>query len=283
MSDWFEILVCPSCRHGLTHKDNLLRCVTCSRDYPLRQGRPNFLAMAEQDALLDGVDAASMVAGYRAPSKLMTSLRGLISSEYQPGNAWRDAKARALATEGKALVIGSGITRYDNAIHLDIDDFPGVDVVGDAHHLPLADGSVGSVVCETVLEHVPAPNQVIAETLRVLKPGGRFFYIVPFLFPFHGHPSDYQRWSKQGLRAAFEAFDEVEVGIHAGPCSAMVNLLTEWAYLFSGFAFPKMYVPIKGGLTALLFPIKYLDLWCNRLPEAHRMAATLYISGRRRP
>ena len=35
--------------------------------------------------------------------------------------------------------------------------------------------------------------------------GGRFFFIAPFVFPFHGHPSDFRRWSRQGIEAEFVA------------------------------------------------------------------------------
>jgi SAM-dependent methyltransferase len=156
-----------------------------------------------------------------------------------------------------------------------------VDLVADAHRLPFRDDSVPAAVCETVLEHVAEPDRIIGEAHRVLKPGGHFFFIVPFVFPFHGQPNDFQRWSREGLRQAFAAFDEVEVGIHGGPCSALVNLLSEWAFVVTGLRFPRGYVAIKGLATALLFPLKFLDLIANRLPEAHRMAATLYVSGRK--
>jgi SAM-dependent methyltransferase len=45
-------------------------------------------------------------------------------------------------------------------------------VAGDAVRLPLRSGSVGGVLLRYVVQHVPAPQAVLAEALRVLRPGG---------------------------------------------------------------------------------------------------------------
>jgi len=42
--------------------------------------------------------------------------------------------------------------------------------------LPIASASHDIVICCDVLEHVDAPDKVIAEVARVLKPNGIFFY-----------------------------------------------------------------------------------------------------------
>jgi SAM-dependent methyltransferase len=43
---------------------------------------------------------------------------------------------------------------------------------GSAGRLPLRSGSAGSVLLRYVLQHVPAPDPVLAEARRVLRPGG---------------------------------------------------------------------------------------------------------------
>lgn len=279
MNFWVDSLVCPVCRGELDILEQGRNCPACQRFYPVADQVFYFLETHHSADLLKGVDGDAMVQGYRQPSALLGRLRQIISSEYFPGKAWRSARSQTLTAQGGCLVMGSGVSRYENACHLDIDDFPGVDVVADAHRIPFADNSFSGVICEVVLEHVPNPTQIISEAWRVLRPGGRVFFIVPFLFPFHGHPHDYRRWSRQGLETDFAQFKRLEIGIHGGPCSSMVNLLSEWVYVLSGFAFPKAYVPIKGAATALLFPLKFLDLIVNRFPEAHRLASTLYVSG----
>jgi ubiquinone/menaquinone biosynthesis C-methylase UbiE len=48
-----------------------------------------------------------------------------------------------------------------------------------AEHLPFADGEFDFVWIFDVLEHVESPEQVLAEVVRVLKPGGRFHIVLP--------------------------------------------------------------------------------------------------------
>lgn len=287
MPSWIPSLACASCRRPLELDPANLpaqgaACRHCGARFSQHQRVFHFLdADHHTRRLLQTTEGGLMEAGYRRPNRFLQKLRRIISSEYSPGQAWRRAKAQTLANPGLKLIIGSGITRYEDAVHLDIDDFPGVDVVGDAHHLPFADNSFAGVVCEVVLEHVRAPREVIAETWRTLAPGGHAFFIVPFLFPYHGHPADFNRWTHEGLAQSFAAFEPVTVGIHAGPCSAMVNLLSEWGYVVSGMQYPRGYTLIKGGLTAALFPLKFADLAVNRFPEAHRLASTLYVHAKK--
>ncbi len=45
--------------------------------------------------------------------------------------------------------------------------------------LPFADRHFATVVSNSVLEHIPALDPVLAEVARVLRPGGRFIFCVP--------------------------------------------------------------------------------------------------------
>jgi ubiquinone/menaquinone biosynthesis C-methylase UbiE len=54
---------------------------------------------------------------------------------------------------------------------------------GDALALPFADGEFDRVVAAEILEHVPADLQVLAEVVRVLRPGGTVALTVPRWFP----------------------------------------------------------------------------------------------------
>jgi SAM-dependent methyltransferase len=74
------------------------------------------------------------------------------------------------------------------------------DVYGDAQILPFADNSVDAVLLLDVLEHLPCPDKSFSEIARVLKPKGTFVLKVPFIYPIHDAPLDFQRWTKYGLQ-----------------------------------------------------------------------------------
>lgn len=74
------------------------------------------------------------------------------------------------------------------------------DVFADACHLPVADACVDGVVCLEVIEHVPDPALAVTEIARTLKPGGRAWISMPFLYPVHNEPFDFQRYTEFGLR-----------------------------------------------------------------------------------
>lgn len=51
--------------------------------------------------------------------------------------------------------------------------------VSDANPLPLADAVASRVLCTEVLEHVDDPDQLLAELVRIGKPGARYLLSVP--------------------------------------------------------------------------------------------------------
>jgi SAM-dependent methyltransferase len=78
------------------------------------------------------------------------------------------------------------------------------DVFADAKQLPFADGCFDAAVCLEVLEHVSDPARVISEIARVIRPGGTAWLSMPFLYPLHDAPYDFQRYTEFGLRRDFE-------------------------------------------------------------------------------
>jgi SAM-dependent methyltransferase len=74
------------------------------------------------------------------------------------------------------------------------------DVFADGAQLPFATGSIDCITCLEVLEHVPDPAIVIAEISRVLVRGGRGWISMPFLYPIHDAPFDFQRYTPYGMQ-----------------------------------------------------------------------------------
>ena len=78
------------------------------------------------------------------------------------------------------------------------------EVFADAACLPFSDGIFDAVACLEVLEHVRAPDKVLSEIARVLRPGGMAYVSMPFLYPVHDAPHDYQRWTTHGWHRSAE-------------------------------------------------------------------------------
>lgn len=72
-------------------------------------------------------------------------------------------------------------------------------VIGSLEKSPFEDNSFDAIICNAVLEHVPNVHVVMSELARVLKPGGYLMAGVPFLQPMHLNPTDFRRYTSDGL------------------------------------------------------------------------------------
>jgi SAM-dependent methyltransferase len=88
---------------------------------------------------------------------------------------------------------------------------PGVDVVLDLHQINLPDASVGTVICCETLEHVEFPRKAVSEIHRILAPDGVLIVTVPMNLLIHNYPSDYWRYTPEGLKSLLAEFKHVVV------------------------------------------------------------------------
>ena len=121
----------------------------------------------------------------------------------------------AHASSARTLDLGAQSGPYGayfpHRVSLDLRPGPGVQVVGDAQALGIADAAFEVVLCTEVLEHLPEPQKAIDEMFRVLKPGGELLLTTRFLFPIHDAPHDYFRYTKYGLRHLLRRFEILEL------------------------------------------------------------------------
>jgi ubiquinone/menaquinone biosynthesis C-methylase UbiE len=86
------------------------------------------------------------------------------------------ATTRVLARLSGSLTVVELAESYCERLRRKLDD--DVEIVqADATAMPFAEGRFSSVVCFTMLHHVPSPelqNRLLAEVSRVLRPGGVF-------------------------------------------------------------------------------------------------------------
>lgn len=104
------------------------------------------------------------------------------------------------------------------------------DLTWDGHTIPLADASVDCAMATEVLEHCFDPSLVLQEIKRVLKPGGAFFFTVPFLWPIHDAPHNHYRYTPYALeRLLAEAgFNDIRIEALGGWNAAMAQMIGLW-------------------------------------------------------
>ena len=129
-----------------------------------------------------------------------------------------------MGPSGVGLNVGAGGTKLDPRIkNLDLAPGEHIDYVCDATAIPVPDDSFDLIVSQETLEHVADPWKVMAEMHRVLKPGGKIYCQLPFVIGYHPGPTDFWRFSKEGIQQLVEqsGFKTEEIGIPsvAGPDS----------------------------------------------------------------
>jgi SAM-dependent methyltransferase len=134
----------------------------------------------------------------------------------------------------KVLVIGSGEkgvgtdqlwTNDKIEIHgVDIYGSNSVDIICDAHYLPLENEHYDGVWIQAVLEHVVEPQKVVAEIYRILKPSGLVYAETPFMQQVHEGAYDFTRFTVLGHRYLFKNFESIDIGGNKGP-----ELVFAWA------------------------------------------------------
>ena len=97
--------------------------------------------------------------------------------------------------------------------------------------MPIRSGAIDAALATELLEHVPDPQPLLRETARVLRPGGRLYVTVPYLWPLHDVPDDMFRYTPFALERALRAagFTEVELRATGGWDASLAQLLGLWA------------------------------------------------------
>jgi uncharacterized protein YbaR (Trm112 family) len=182
-----------------------------------------------------------------------------------------------VAQDSLCLSIGGGPGRpHPSLVNLNIGPFPNVEVVGDAHSLPYADGSVDAIYCEAVLEHLTDPDRAVAEMFRVCRPGGQVYANSPFIAAYHGYPNHFQNFTLTGHVHLFASagFQIRESGPAVGPVFTMLDLFGKFLWEYS----PRpLRWPTKAAWLIVWYLVLPLDRFVNIRDNAYVLASTTYL------
>ena len=164
----------------------------------------------------------------------------------------------------RVLIIGSGTIGFGlkwlyemesvEITGLDIYFSDTVDLIADAHNIPIESNVFDVVIIQAVLEHVLSPSKVVAEIYRVLKQDGFVYAETPFLQAVHEGPYDFMRFTHSGHRFLFKDFLELDSGVVQGVSTSFLWAISSFSKgLTRSTRFSKV-------LSTLLSPIVFLDL-----------------------
>ena len=142
---------------------------------------------------------------------------------------------------GRLIDLGCGAKPYEAVFAPFIDSYFGVDfgATADLHYGEdtkadlLVDGtdtklpasSFETVLSTQVLEHVFDTEAFLAECHRLLAPGGKGIFTVPFVWQCHAEPNDFYRFTRYGLERLFvdRGFRVVELRPIGGAYAALLQ------------------------------------------------------------
>lgn len=185
------------------------------------------------------------VAGLNARLQAITR-RARVDLRYLHDDRTRAHVADAVGGMGRVLDVGGGmrgaLAGFGGTVEtLDLNDIDAAaenltrpDILGDVCS-PFPDWMAGhydAVIALAVLEHVYDPAAAVANFRISLRPGGRLFVYVPWMWRYHAPKGlvfqDYQRLSRDGMAYLLRDFDEVTLYPIRGKYSAILNMLKLW-------------------------------------------------------
>lgn len=180
--------------------------------------------------------------------------------------------------------VGSGTSRLHPRItNVDLLPHENVDVVANAERLPFGDASVDLVVSQEAVEHVADPFLAVREMARVLRPGGIAYVQTPFVIGYHPGPTDFWRFSVEGIRRLVEqaGLEVIRIAPSVGPGTGFYRIAVELLPSAAAMLSPRAYLPTKGATALLLSPLKLLDRVLAGTPQIDRIAGGYFVVARK--
>ncbi|RLI52630.1 MAG: hypothetical protein DRO87_12895 [Candidatus Thorarchaeota archaeon] len=261
-------LICPYCnRHPFvvySEKEGAFTCRECGRVYNKWDGRPCFI---DKDIIRLDPYWSQTTEGKRV-SRLIKLLKmtymALKAPRVFPKKKPHFELLNVLRQEKDdfmALYIGYNQPFEEDLqkhiIQLEIVPKKYVDIIAPGEKIPFPDSSFDLVVISGVIEHTQRPFEVVDESFRVLKYGGRLYISSPWIYPFHG--GDNYRFSHEGLRLLCSRFSKIEIGSLHGPLHSL-GIFLQYSFV-EYLSFRRRYLRYALSVIAswLFFPLILAD------------------------
>jgi SAM-dependent methyltransferase len=273
----FKKLACPDCKRDIVLVNSSLACSNCGKEFPVI-GNGTIPVM---------FSTGSDFADSKVNQWELTNVKNIEVKDYRKSRLLPRTNVTNLAKkkkktifshmkDGDILNIGSGQERFhhhQNVTNLDITPHNNSDIIADSHCLPFKDNCFDFVYSNSVFEHLKKPFVVAKEINRILRKGGMMWCDAPLIYPVHGVPYDYFRYTPDGLKSLFNDMECVEIGASLGPFAAIATYTERIADVIwptrTGFMF-------RWILAWCLHPLKYLDPWVVK-KDPINCGASFYI------
>jgi SAM-dependent methyltransferase len=168
------------------------------------------------------------------------------------------SKHRQELANGKALDFGAGVSPYAaifeqagiTLLRADIEpDNPQVLAISPDGRVPLPDSSLDAVLSTQVLEHVADVQAYLREAHRLLRPGGLLYLSTHGAFILHRHPTDFRRWTIDGLKYEIE-----EAGFRVEQIEPRIGIVANSTHLRSiALGGLTRRIPLTGWLRPIIY------------------------------
>jgi SAM-dependent methyltransferase len=271
-------LACPACRCDLISAETEVVCCKCGRQYPVRDGKIYFIEPPTANDALDHIKQRLKRLFGRNYYRIGVQI---IAPTY-PFNYLAAIRRHGEPERQLIIDLGCGNNRVDDdLVSLDSIDYAAVDIVADVAALPFKSESLDGFASRSVLEHLPDLAAALEEIRRCTKPGGVSLHLIPFLFPYHASPHDYQRLTHSGAARLFPGWQLLEQRNATGPVTLFVVTFSEFLAILLSFGKPRLKAVFYLLVCLLLFPLKFLDAPFIGRDAFLSLAPTIYTALRK--
>lgn len=211
MTNLINYFSCPNCKNTIQNnikkdRENSLHCINCSQKWNIKNYRPIFTSNYDD---YDKKPTASPSIVRERLNPRIYDFTFIMTRAYR--RFFNVFLKNIKSQHSKILDIGCGFKPFSNLfsrnneyIGVDISLNSYADVIADNHNLPFLDNVFDTIILSESLEHATNEYILIDEIKRVSRNGALIFTSIPFIFPEHGTPFDFQRLTKYKLQELFK-------------------------------------------------------------------------------